>query len=80
MLARLGWVASPVAVFLILSDRVWWRPDDPVASLGSVRLEQWLALAQLGLHGWLLWQAWRPEPIVPVGVGPLPSPAARDRR
>jgi hypothetical protein len=48
--------------------------------LSSVRLEQWVALAQLGLHGWLIWRARQPEPFVPDEVSPPAIPAAPDRR
>ena len=80
MLARLGWLASPVSVALLVFDRAWAQADGPLAALGSVRLEQWVALAQLGLHAWLLWQARQPEPVVPDEVSPPAVPAAPDRR
>jgi len=80
MLARLGWLASPVSVAILVGDRAWAQADGPLAALSSVRLEQWVALAQLGLHGWLLWRARQPEPFVPDEVSPPAIPAAPDRR
>jgi hypothetical protein len=80
MLARLGWLASPVSVAILVGDRAWAQADGPLAALGSVRLEQWVALAQLGLHGWLLGQARQPEPVVPDEFSPPAVPAGPDRR
>jgi hypothetical protein len=80
MLAWLGWLASPVSVAILVGDRAWAQADGPLAALGSVRLEQWVALGQLGLHGWLLWQARQPEPVVPDEVSPPAVPAGPDRR
>ena len=80
MLARLGWLASPVSVAILVGDRAWAQADGPLAALGSVRLEQWVALVQLALHGWLLWQARQPEPTDPAGLNPPAVPAGPDRR
>jgi hypothetical protein len=74
MLARLGWLASPVSVVLLFSDRAWAEATGPLAALGSVRLEQWVALAELALHGWLLWQARQPDPADLPSLPEAPDP------
>lgn len=78
MLARLWWLVTPVAVFLWLRDPAWWRADFPLGTLRAVRLEQWIALIQLALHGWFLWRVYRDRrQTVPGGPGTMASPASR---
>lgn len=77
MLARLWWLVTPVAVFLWLRDPAWWRADFPLGTLRAVRLEQWIALIQLTLHGWFLWRVYRDRrQTVPGGPGTMASPAS----
>jgi hypothetical protein len=59
MLARLWWLVTPVAIFLWLREPAWWRAKFPGESFRAVRLEQWIALVQLALHGWFLWRVFR---------------------
>jgi len=56
MLARLWWLVTPVAVFLWVRDPAWWQAEFPHGTLRAVRLEQWIAMVQLVLHGWFLWR------------------------
>ena len=46
------------AVFVFLNDAAWWRAEGMGAQLEAVRLEQWMALGLLALHGWFAWR-WR---------------------
>jgi hypothetical protein len=46
------------ALLLLVHDAAWWRAGGFLAGLGAVRLEQWIAIGLLALHGWFAWR-WR---------------------
>lgn len=56
MLGRLWWLVSPAAVLLLASERAWLQAPTLGTALAAVRLEQWVAVVLLALHGWFLWR------------------------
>lgn len=54
----LWWLVTPVAVWLLFRDRAWLASTGPAQLLDNVRLEQWIAVALLGIHLWFAWRAW----------------------
>jgi len=59
ILSLLWSAVSLGAVLLLLRDPQWRHAGGVLAALQSVRIEQWVALALLAVHAWLLWRARR---------------------
>lgn len=49
-LAQLWCLVSPVALHLVVRDRLWLSAHSPREFLDAVRIEQWVAVALLALH------------------------------
>lgn len=49
-LALLWFLVSPVALYLLVRDRLWLSAHSPREFLDAVQLEQWVAAALLALH------------------------------
>jgi hypothetical protein len=59
MLAWLWCLVTPGAVFLMIQNSDWRREVGWKAMLQSVRIEQWVGLALVLVHGWFIVQALR---------------------
>jgi hypothetical protein len=57
-LALLWCFPSAGALWLLAHDPQWLRAGGVRAALLTVRLEQWVAVGLLALHGWFFWR-WR---------------------
>lgn len=56
MLGRFWWLVSPGAVLLLAGERAWLQAPTLGTALAAVRIEQWVAVVLLALHGWFLWR------------------------
>jgi len=56
MLARLWCLLTPVALWLLFRDRGWLSAASAGEAWRKVRLEQWVAVVLVLLHGWFWWR------------------------
>jgi hypothetical protein len=47
------------AVWILFRETSWWHSDGVIAAALAVRVEQWVAVVLLLLHGCFAWCWWR---------------------